>query len=113
MEPFQRCDECSRGRGEKLKRCVQCTALYCSRECQEEAWKKRHKVICKEFVEWKATLPNAYNSESDESPDADSKDKENKVSKKSKKKKNKKKKGKKVCDEKLQNGITEAEALDE
>ncbi|XP_071506836.1 uncharacterized protein, partial [Diadema antillarum] len=49
-EPVPSCDRCGKGTGKKLKRCSNCTALYCSRECQLDAWEKFHKVNCKEFM---------------------------------------------------------------
>ena len=125
-EPFSRCDECGGGRGEKLKRCAQCTALYCSRECQEGAWKKRHKDVCKDFQEWKAALPAkkaGENCNGDASGDENPGEvkggggvngRGDKVGKGSSSSGKKRVRKKKVLTEKLLNGTTkEAETLDE
>ncbi|KAI0665606.1 hypothetical protein C8Q78DRAFT_552267 [Trametes maxima] len=44
----QRCYQCGKAGAEdrKLRRCAKCNvALYCSRECQKNAWPK-HKILC-------------------------------------------------------------------
>ena len=44
--PLPRCDKCDK-EFEKLLQCGRCkNAFYCSRECQNNAW-KRHKNICR------------------------------------------------------------------
>ena len=45
------CNKCSRrGTEVSLKSCTKCkTAVYCSKQCQVEDWKPRHKKHCKEI----------------------------------------------------------------
>ncbi|XP_070561396.1 uncharacterized protein [Ptychodera flava] len=45
-ECIKRCGHCERGEGKKLKRCANCSAIYCSRKCQLTAWEKGHKTNC-------------------------------------------------------------------
>ncbi|XP_002739932.1 uncharacterized protein LOC100368909 [Saccoglossus kowalevskii] len=46
VENARRCGLCWKGGGQKLKRCAYCSAIYCSRKCQSEAWDKGHKDNC-------------------------------------------------------------------
>ena len=45
-EPIRRCGNCIGADGDKLKRCVNCEEVYCSKECQVLAWEKGHKNLC-------------------------------------------------------------------
>ena len=45
-EPVRRCGLCGKGEGDKLKRCANCTEVYCSRECQVKDWETGHKKLC-------------------------------------------------------------------
>ena len=47
-----KCVKCSRGgAGEKVLLCAGCHAVaYCSKKCQHEDWKSRHKRLCAPLV---------------------------------------------------------------
>ena len=47
-----KCVKCSRGgAGEKVLLCAGCHAVaYCSKKCQQEDWKSRHKRLCVPMV---------------------------------------------------------------
>ena len=54
-----KCCSCCRkpGAGKSLKSCAQCkTAKYCSKECQSQDWKEKHKVNCQEIRRLQATI---------------------------------------------------------
>ena len=45
------------GAGKSLKSCAKCkTAKYCSKECQSQDWKEKHKVQCQEMRRLQATI---------------------------------------------------------
>ena len=46
-ESVRVCGTCGKGAGEVLKRCANCTEVYCSRECQRQDWIGGHKLACK------------------------------------------------------------------
>ncbi|KAF9643618.1 hypothetical protein BDM02DRAFT_3123174, partial [Thelephora ganbajun] len=56
--PLWPCANCHKELEKKdLKRCGQCgIVLYCSRECQKEAWKTGHKRTCQSHVINKNTM---------------------------------------------------------
>lgn len=50
-EAVRVCGVCGDGAGEKLKRCANCTEVYCSQACQRKDWLKGHKQLCNKLDE--------------------------------------------------------------
>ena len=52
-----KCCSCCKKPGKSLRSCAKCkTAKYCSKECQTQDWKEKHKLHCQEIRRLQGTI---------------------------------------------------------